>query len=307
MTRKSKRLALLSDAEQYSLYGLPDFDHAQQLEYLSLSDTELALACRRSGLQAQIYCALQIGYFKAKHAFSRFTWSEAEDDVAFVLNRYFNDEVFEPKAITKHEHYAQRSLIVELFGYRLWSAGFLPQLAQQAAQIVRRDVTPGFVVAELIVWLNEQKIVRPGYTTLQDLISKALSVERRRLGEHLSVKPASKLALRWEVVDALAERIRRHLRPLYGALDFSGAMAGNPWLKALAWVNGVFTKRQRLSQRPFAECPQATLPKRLRSYLLTFDADGKPTGLHAERYEFWLYRQIRKRLKSGELYLDDSL
>ena len=41
--------------------------------------------------------------------------------------------------------------------------------------------------------------------------------------------------------------------------------------------------------------------------MLTFDADGKPPGLQAARYEFWLYRQIRKRLKSGELYLDDSL
>jgi hypothetical protein len=70
---------------------------------------------------------------------------------------------------------------------------------------------------------------------------------------------------------------------------------------------GVFAKQQRLSQRPLAECPAATLPKRLRPYLLTFDADGKPTGLHADRYEFWLYRQVRKRFKSGELYLDDSL
>jgi hypothetical protein len=34
---------------------------------------------------------------------------------------------------------------------------------------------------------------------------------------------------------------------------------------------------------------------------------GQPSGLHADRYEYWLYRQIRKRLKSGELYLDDSL
>ena len=30
-------------------------------------------------------------------------------------------------------------------------------------------------------------------------------------------------------------------------------------------------------------------------------------GCSADRYEFWLYRQIRKRLQSGELYLDDSL
>jgi len=73
------------------------------------------------------------------------------------------------------------------------------------------------------------------------------------------------------------------------------------------WAKGVFAKQQRLSQRPLAECPAATLPKRLRPYLLIFDADGNPTGLHADRYEFWLYRQIRKRLKSGELYLDDSL
>jgi hypothetical protein len=121
------------------------------------------------------------------------------------------------------------------------------------------------------------------------------------------VKPTSKLALRWEVADGLAERIRRHLRPLYGALDFSGVAANNPWLAALAWLKGMFAKPQRLSQRPLAECPALTLPKRLRPYLLTFDADGKPTGMHADRYEFWLYRQLRKRLQSGEIYLDDSL
>jgi hypothetical protein len=51
---------------------------------------------------------------------------------------------------------------------------------------VRRDVTAGFVAAELIVWLNEHKIIRPGYTTLQELVSEALSVERRRLGGRLA-------------------------------------------------------------------------------------------------------------------------
>lgn len=498
MATKNKLLTVLSEAEQFALYGLPDFDDRQRLDYLSLSETERALACSRPSLHARVYCALQIGYFKAKQAFFRFTWDEVQEDCAFVLTRYFNDQAFEPHAITKHEHYTQRALIAALFGYRLWSAQFLPQLMQQAAQIVRRDVTPGFIVAELIAWLNEHKIVRPGYTTLQELISEALSIERQRLGRllaegldgaardllaqllvcddtlselaalkqdakdfswrqmaqerekrarleplhriaktllpklavsqqnlhyyaslahfytvydlrrlkpeqthlyllcyawqryrqltdnlvdalgyhmkqledeskarankhfiaeqvrrhqeapqvgrllllyvddtvadttpfgdvrqrafkimpkealqiagrRLSVKRASKLALRWQGVDGLAERMRRHLRPLYGALDFASIDPDNPWLTALAWVKGVFGKQQRLSQRPLAECPQATLPKRLRPYLLTFDAQGEPTGLQADRYEFWLYRQIRKRLKSGELYLDDSL
>ena len=147
-----------------------------------MTETELALASSRPGLHAQVYCLLQIGYFKAKHAFFRFDWSEVEDDCAFVTSRYFHGEAFERKPITKHEHYTQRERVAELFGYQLWAADFLPQLGQQATQTVRRDVTPGFVAAELIIWLNKHKIIRPGYTTLQELISETLSTERRRLG-----------------------------------------------------------------------------------------------------------------------------
>ena len=95
MTNNNKLLSVLSDAEQEALYGLPDFDDGQQLEYLSLSETELALASSRPGLHAQVYCVLQIGYFKAKHAFFRFDWSMVEDDCAFVLSRYFHGEAFE--------------------------------------------------------------------------------------------------------------------------------------------------------------------------------------------------------------------
>jgi hypothetical protein len=183
---KNKLLTVLSDAEQFALYGLPDFDDRQRLTYLSLSGPELALASSRPGLHTQVWCALQIGYFKAKHAFFRFSWEDAQEDCTFVLARYFRDQVFHSQSITRHEHYVQRTMIAALFGYRLWAADFLTQLAQQAAQIVRRDVTPGFIVAELIAWLNERKIVRPGYTTLQTLISEALSIERGRLGGLLS-------------------------------------------------------------------------------------------------------------------------
>ena len=60
--------------------------------------------------------------------------------------------------------------------------GFLPALVERATQVVSRDVTPSFILVELIAYLNDQKIVRPGYTTLQSLISETLSIERKRLG-----------------------------------------------------------------------------------------------------------------------------
>ena len=69
-------------------------------------------------------------------------------------------------------------------------------------------------------------------------------------GQRLSVKPESMLALRWQAIDGLAERIKRHLRPLYEVLDLCGVTPDNPWLAALAWVKGVFAKQHRLVATP---------------------------------------------------------
>ncbi|KKB60822.1 transposase, partial [Robbsia andropogonis] len=185
-TSKSERLAVLSVAEQEALYGLPDFDDAQRLDYLGLSESQLTLACSRNGLHHQVWCVLQIGYFKAKQTFSRFTWDEVPDDLAFVLSRYFPGQAFEPLRVSRREHYTQRALITQLFDYRLWSSDFLGQLVGHAQQVVLRDISPGFIVAELVAYLNEHKVERPGYTTLQTVISQALSAERQRVTGILS-------------------------------------------------------------------------------------------------------------------------
>jgi TnpA family transposase len=495
---KSDRLAVLNNAEQEALYGLPDFDDAQRLEFLALDESELALACSRQGLHAQIYCILQIAYFKAKHLFFRFGLSDVKDDCDFILSHYFHGESLSDQSPTKHERYAQRERICALYGYRPWSSSLSSPLENQAICIVSRDVTPGFVATELIIWLNEHKIIRPGYTTLQELVSRVLSDERLRLGrilterlddttiteldklterddtlsrlavlrqdardfgwrqmvherekraileplhrkacdilpalnisqqnllyyaslanfytvydlrnlkqeqtrlyllcyawiryrqfsdnlvdamffhmkqledesrsmakqlmadvqekhrretskighllslyvddsvpdpttfgevrrrawkimprevlkstaQRMSVKPVSKLALQWQAVDGMTALIRRHLRPLYLSLDLTSVVQDSPWAEALNWLRMVFSKKQTLSQRPLEECPPETLPSRLRQYLLETGEDGEPTGLNAGRYEFWLYRQIRKRFQAGEFHLNDSL
>jgi hypothetical protein len=74
MTTQNNLLAVLSPAEQDALYALPDFDDAQRLEYLALTEAQLALSCARSGLHNQVWCLLQMGYFQAKQTFFSFTW-----------------------------------------------------------------------------------------------------------------------------------------------------------------------------------------------------------------------------------------
>ncbi len=60
MKYKNKLLCVLSDAEQEAIYGLPDFDDCQRLEYLALSEAELAIVNSRQGVTAQAYCVLGV-------------------------------------------------------------------------------------------------------------------------------------------------------------------------------------------------------------------------------------------------------
>jgi hypothetical protein len=55
MATQSDRLAILSDTEQFALYGLPDFDDGQRLEYLSLLDASTTPAGTTVSLWAYAY------------------------------------------------------------------------------------------------------------------------------------------------------------------------------------------------------------------------------------------------------------
>lgn len=126
-------------------------------------------------------------------------------------------------------------------------------------------------------------------------------------GKRLCEKPVSQMEWRWQAVAKQAGRCTKNLRPLAMALDFGSSAANSPWLSALAWMKGVFARQQRLAQRSFAEIPENTIPKRLRAYLLNVDQDGNATSLQGDRYEFWVYRQLRKHLAIGDVFVDDSV
>ena len=179
---KSKRLTVLSQAERTALYGLPDFDDFQRAEFFAMTEAERAVVDRRKGTVERLHCLLQIGYFKAKQAFFNFEVQELPpEDIEFLLRRYFPRETVALRSLRQDERYAQRTEIVKLFSYRLWSEADRPTLIEMAALLARRDVTPTFILVEMLTFLKAHKIVRPGYTTLQTIISDVLTAERGRL------------------------------------------------------------------------------------------------------------------------------
>jgi len=182
MENRNKRLSILSNLEEFAFYGLPDFDDEQRSTYFLFEDQEWELILQCPSLHAQVQCALQIGYFKAKKAFFRFSLDKIpQADISFILSRYFQNQTLSILTVTKHEYYLQRESICQLFGYKLWSHKLLKELKNRARLSIRRDIAPNFIAHELISFLQNKKIVRPGYTTLQKVISGILTEERYRL------------------------------------------------------------------------------------------------------------------------------
>ena len=182
MKIKDKRLTILSEIEEFAFYGLPDFDDEQRATYFTFTQEEIDLICRCREFHAQVYCAIQIGYFKAKHMFFQFSLNRIpKEDIHFILTRYFENRELITFPITKNEYYFQRTEILKLFGYVLWGKGNSPLAKRFAEEMAKRDATPKFILQELFHFLKEQKIVRPGYTTLQTVVSEALVSESLRI------------------------------------------------------------------------------------------------------------------------------
>ncbi len=155
----SKRLTVLSEAEKLALLSLPDFDDFQRAEYFTLIESELSLVLSRRDIPEQIYCLLQISYFKAKQTFFSFSFLDVPpEDIAFVLQRYFPGVTLEPRPVTHYEYYAQCNEIIGLVGFRLWLESDLSLFIDKAAKLARRDVTPMFILTELIAYLNTGKM-----------------------------------------------------------------------------------------------------------------------------------------------------
>src|SRR5260370_33954999 len=119
--------------------------------------------------------------------FFTFTFDDVGEDVTYLLERYFPETpLLELRMVNKRTILKQRKRILELFGYRICTLTDRQHLflrAQQAAQISSKPI---YVLRELLHYLTEQRLVKPGYTLLEEeLVGKALTAEVKRLATML--------------------------------------------------------------------------------------------------------------------------
>lgn len=181
MEERTRRLHILDEAEVAALFDLPSFDDEQRAAYFSLTAQEELLLHGLHSIKSRCHFILQLGYFKYSYQFFAFSSDEVQTDMRYVQTRYFPHESLSDVEVTKVTRLKQQKLILGLFNFRACDAvdrGVLRTKAEQAAKI---STKPLYILRELIEHLSRQRRVSPAYTSMQDIVGRALSSENGRL------------------------------------------------------------------------------------------------------------------------------
>ena len=133
-------------------------------------------------VKAQVTFILQLGYCKATHVFGPGDLTEAPEDLAYILLHAFPTATLEDRRpLNKRTRLKQQHVILALCDYRSCDAQVRQHLAAKARDTARVSGKPVYIFRELLHYLDEHRIVIPGYSVLQEVVSKALTYEQHRL------------------------------------------------------------------------------------------------------------------------------
>jgi hypothetical protein len=186
MTSDSRRLAILTAREIDELYGLPRFTDEERRIYFDLSPAERDATDAVHTGAAAIHMVLQLGYFKAKRQFFIYEPEMVGEDLRHIANRHFPGIDNVPiKVLSKPTRLEQQQTILSLLGYRRCDGAAKAELELKARRIAMLSTQPITILREALQFLENQRIVAPGYRFFQDLVSRVATGERRRITEML--------------------------------------------------------------------------------------------------------------------------
>lgn len=183
MSTNIKRINLLSKAEIDDLYSLPQFSLVERRHYFSFNKEEMDVINLYKNIKTRLYFMLQLGYFKATQQFYDFSFEDVKADAKFVARSYLKIEGMALKGkISRNHSPHQKEDIYQLYGYRPWSETISSQVEIHLCELLRTHPKTHNAFRELLVYCEVKKIVIPTYRALQDVFTKAFSVEQKRIG-----------------------------------------------------------------------------------------------------------------------------
>lgn len=185
------RLHILTNDEIQNIFYLPTFTDEERLSYFSLTQAEFEILEKSRSLPSKLNFILQLGYFKKRRQFFNFEFSEVSADVEFICRKYFPQERIEIQNLPKiavNTLLKHRRTIAEIHQFRFCHRRERKAIEQTARNAARISAKPIYIFREILAFLENHRIILPGYSILQDTVSQALNYEEQRLQTLLQQK-----------------------------------------------------------------------------------------------------------------------
>ncbi len=182
---RQQRLKILSQDEIKEMYGLPRFSDEERDQYFALSATEQAVLDGFKTAKSKITFILQLGYFKVRHMFFVFSANDVVADISYIIERHL-PEITQPNStVSKVTRLKQQSLILTLCKYKACNDEDRQRLVVKAHDAAMVSGNPVYVFRQILQYLSEQRFVSPAYSSLQNIVGKALTDEQNRIADIL--------------------------------------------------------------------------------------------------------------------------
>lgn len=130
---------------------------------------------------SKAYFTAQLGYFKATTLFFPNALLENPDDLSFIMEQFF-PKAIRPKTIPSSKTRIKiHDKILELTGFQASKQEISHSIQLMLSSKVTVNVNPIYLFHEVLLHLQEEKMRLLGYSTLQALVSEAITTEQQRL------------------------------------------------------------------------------------------------------------------------------
>jgi hypothetical protein len=150
----------------------------------------------------------------------------------------------------------------------------------------------------------------PGSTPFSRVRQRAFSLlDAERFGqvsEYMRKIEFDKAAFEWSFYGKLHAKFKLNLRHLFANLDFSGLIEDAPLLEAVAFLQEILRHGGSPRQINSSDFPTGIVGRNVQRYMYTEAEKRKDQQLDVDRYEFLVYRLLRKALEAGNVYVRDS-
>jgi TnpA family transposase len=150
----------------------------------------------------------------------------------------------------------------------------------------------------------------PDSTPFSKVRQRAFSLlDAERFGqvsEYMRKIEFDKAAFEWSFYGKLHAKFKLNLRHLFANLDFSGLVEDAPLLEAVAFLQEILRHGRSPRQIDSSDFPTGIIGRNVQRYMYTEAEKRKDRQLDVDRYEFLVYRLLRKALEGGNVYVRDS-